>query len=429
MNPVWETFVSRSLQDRTIFLQLREHVDRIMFQDNLLGNIWELLCGFFDEYAKLPTLKEFVIWLRRLPAYEKERAGSYVERMNALYAMTNDVSNEVLLGEAEEAIRQYRIGQMLMNGTAMLEAGRINYDDMQRQMREILRTRLDMDLGMELNKDPGHLITQVLQDERYEPISSGIQGLDRSLGGGWFRGQILCGIGPPGVGKSTFLLNHAVGAVQEGYDVLLLTVELQALMVAERVIRRIAKRTREEMVREVRETEQWMETWFALAGSRFFLKYATPGTFTVHDLDAYLDRLSNLEGFVPDVVVVDYLDEMGASKDDRRRDLRHQHSGIARDLAGLAKERNHVAITMTQTNRAALGKKKLSEKDIGEDFGKIKIVDLSYAICQTQEEYDAKQARIRWLKMRDRPGKGREIPVYVDYELMTVRSLEQQMVR
>ena len=56
----------------------------------------------------------------------------------------------------------------------------------------------------------------------------------------------------------------------------------------------------------------------------------------------------------------------------------------------------------------------------------MKVSDIVYAVCQTSEEYDANQARIRMLKIRDGPGRGREVPVRVDYEKMVVESLESR---
>ena len=77
--------------------------------------------------------------------------------------------------------------------------------------------------------------------------------------------------------------------------------------------------------------------------------------------------------------------------------------------------------------QAALGKRKLTEKDVGEDYGKVKIADLNYAICQTEEEYKTGQARVRILKNRDGRGRGREVNVTVNYDKMLVESMEPKV--
>jgi len=428
MSTVWEPIVARMLADRDMVLQFKDLIEAPMFQDNQLGLIWDRLCEFVEEYQKLPTMKELILTLHRLPVHEKDRIPQHVDRIEALMKVSCEVTHDVAVTEALESVRQYQISQLILDGTAMLETGKVNYEQLQSKMRDILSVTADSDLGLELSQNPEPIVRMALAEERFDSIKTGIANLDKSLEGGWYKGQFFCGIGPSGVGKSTFLVNHAVGGAQDGKNVLLLTVELQAPMVAERVIRRVAKRTRYQLMHELDETTRWVKWFFGVNESRLIIKYAEPGKFTVSDLDGYLDRLKLMCDFTPDLLVIDYLDEMRAEKDDRRQEVRHQHHAIARGLVGLAKMRNIAVCTMTQTNRQALGKKKLTELDIGEDYGKIKVADLVYAICQTQEEYDARQARLRWIKKRDLPGRGQEIPIMVDYSRMIVAGLGEEIM-
>lgn len=426
MSRIWDALVARSLVDKVTFMQFRDVVTPPMLKDSMLVQVWNLVGTFFDKYRKVPSIDEMIAWLRTMPASERERAKDYIAEVRRLYDDPPRFDPDVLREEVVAAIRQFKVEQMLLDGSAMHEAGRIDFDSLMASMRDVLSVSVDASLGIELNAHVGEMIQQVTAAEHFDFIKTGIHGLDRIIGG-FRRGQFACGLAPSGVGKSTFLVNHAVAAAKQGRNVLLLTVELEDFRVVERIVRRVAKMGARELQSKEAEAATWVTKFFKMTGSRLFVKYARPNSFTVGDLDNYLDRLQGISDFEPELVAIDYLDEMRASADDRRKDTRHQHSGISRDLTGLAKDRRVAVVTETQTNRAALGKRKLTEKDVGEDYGKVKIADICYAICQTEDEYRTGQARIRILKNRDGFGRGREVPVHVDYDRMLVESMEPRV--
>lgn len=425
---IWEHLIAKAMTSRTIYAQFKDAITPEMFQDRMIGTIWTLLGDFYTEHSRSPTHTEMLVWLRRLPPQQKERLPDYISKVNNCYNNPPDIADDVLTNEVTDGIKQHLTENMLMAGSAMLDAGKVNYDELETQMKRILSTTVDLDLGIEINKDPAAALAMVGQEERYTPISTGIEGMDRTLDGGWYRRQFACGIGSSGIGKSTVLVNQACAGVYAGFDTLLITVELEQDMVVERVLRRITKRPRDKMLEEHHESLSWITRWFGRAGARLIVKQARMGRFGVSDIEAYLDRIALLDGFVPALIVVDYLDELRPSADHRRQEKRHQHRGIAQDLVGLAKTRNAAVSTMTQTNREALEKKRVTLKYIGEDYGKVQVSDLVYALCQTQEEYEKQQMRIRWLKKRDRGGKGQEVPCFVDYSTMVVESLESTRV-
>lgn len=74
----------------------------------------------------------------------------------------------------------------------------------------------------------------VIPEER---ISSGIDELDRVLGGGWIRGGVVLLGGEPGVGKSTLLLQACAAMAQAGRKVLYISGEESASQLALRARR------------------------------------------------------------------------------------------------------------------------------------------------------------------------------------------------
>ena len=97
------------------------------------------------------------------------------------------------------------------------------------------------------------------------------------------------------------------------------------------------------------------------------------GTASVSDMEEELDDTEEREGWIPDVIIVDYADI--AKKEKSLIERRHQLSDIWEQLSGCMKERNALGFTASQGNRGSMSKTSLEAEDIAEDFGKVMIVD------------------------------------------------------
>jgi replicative DNA helicase len=97
------------------------------------------------------------------------------------------------------------------------------------------------------------------------------------------------------------------------------------------------------------------------------------GTATIQDLEDELDHVEQIEGWIPDALIVDYADIL--KKNGAMSERRHQLSDIWEQLSGMCKERNVAGFTASQGNRGSVSKSTLTSEDIAEDFGKVMIVD------------------------------------------------------
>lgn len=127
-----------------------------------------------------------------------------------------------------------------------------------------------------------------------------------------------------------------------------------------------------------------------LYNTNLILKEFPTGSLTVRGLRAYLDNLENFYNFVPDILLLDYLDLMDIDIDKLRLDL----GRTAVELRGLAQEKHLAMVTVAQCNRAGEGVKLLTRKNLGEDYSKVKTTDVLITYNQMQEEKNRNLARL-----------------------------------
>lgn len=130
------------------------------------------------------------------------------------------------------------------------------------------------------------------------------------------------------------------------------------------------------------------------------IKEFPTGSLSVEKLEAYLDNLEGYYNFIPDIILLDYLDLMDVDPNKLRIDL--GQTAIA--LRGIAGKRNVAMVTVAQTNKMAEGKKLLTRKYLAEDFSKVMVSDNLITYTQTPEELKKGFARLYVDKARNSPG-------------------------
>jgi len=117
------------------------------------------------------------------------------------------------------------------------------------------------------------------------------------------------------------------------------------------------------------------------------------------------------EGFVPDVIIVDYVDilapEPGSSKE-----VRHQINTTWKSLRRLSQEKHNLVITATQANQDAYHKELIDMRNQSEDKRKNAHPTAVFSFNQTDEEYNNSEMRIAPVVIREgKIRKGRQVKV------------------
>lgn len=141
-----------------------------------------------------------------------------------------------------------------------------------------------------------------------------------------------------------------------------------------------------EKVKEVRpltakQAKREVRRFFKKYKRRFKLGDYSAGTLTVSEIRNCLDNWERHDGFVPDVIVIDYADLLSAD-DGGISEFRHRQDHIWKNLRALSQKRHVLLLTATQADASSYKKGRLSLSNFSEDKRKLAHVTAQFGLNQ-----------------------------------------------
>ena len=277
-------------------------------------------------------------------------------------------------------------------------------------------------------------VHRLFGDETLDHFTTGFPRLDAILNnGGPVRGEMLVWMAPTGKGKSITLVNNAVANLLRKRNVLYVTMEMSSVASAVRALGVVTslpvnKRTQPNIKKQMVDIVAHLSRSGDI-GRLGFVEYP-PDEVSVDMIYAKLDDLRRNYRWVPDVIILDYLELMVSRRGSDNREDYTRQKNVSTQVRGLAKNANVMLFTATQTNRS--GNDSTSVIDvtkIAESYGKSMALDYLISINQSTEEYEEQfddpnsvnrapirpaSARLYIAKSRT-SGHGQTVPVRVNY--------------
>lgn len=162
-----------------------------------------------------------------------------------------------------------------------------------------------------------------------------------------------------------------------------------------------------------------MRRFFKKYKRRFKLASYPAGTMSVGGIKKVLDEWERLDGFVPDIVVIDYADLLSAD-DSGVSEFRHKQDHIWKSMRALSQERHCLVITATQADADSYKKGKLSLSNFSEDKRKYAHVTAQYGLNQDPQGREKKLGIMRINEIVVREGDfsaDNEVHVLYDFSI------------
>lgn len=117
-----------------------------------------------------------------------------------------------------------------------------------------------------------------------------------------------------------------------------------------------------------------------------------PRSLTMNQLRAYLDTLEATTGFIPDMIVLDYIGITSTDAKNHRISL----GRIMEDFRAVCVERNAAGVTAQQSSKAGEEAFQVAITNVAEDWSLIGTADVALTFSQTSAERDRGLARL-WV--------------------------------
>jgi len=230
-----------------------------------------------------------------------------------------------------------------------------------------------------------------------------------------------------GVGKSLFMCHCAANFLNQGQNVLYITLEMSEERIAERIDANLMDVTIDDlhdMPKELYDGKM-SKLRSKTAGSLIIKEYPTASAHSGH-FKGLLNELSLKKSFKPQIIFIDYLNICASSRFKGGNISSYFYiKAIAEELRGLAVEFDVPIFSATQTTRTGFVSTDIGLEDTSESFGLPATADFMFALM-TNEELDALgQMKVKQLKNRyNDPGVNRAFIIGVDKAKMRLYDVE-----
>lgn len=401
--------------------KVRQIIDPTLFESPISRIVGQWVLDYFDRLHDAPGKAITDVFIARRAELNEADAGlvkSFLQNCSVTWKPTNVAFAE---GMATKFFQERSLDRLIENLKAKASGG--NIDGAQRLIAEYVRPELVHSRSIDLLHCKPGIIQNAYQNEDEELF--GLRGgLDRLVGGPLCRGELVAFLAPPKSGKTWWMVDTSITAMTRGKKVLFISLE----MTEDQMIRRFwqslsgcsrwgenspgsqfvqngnkwdlvqGERTTKRVDLEPKSIEEIQKVYDNLGGELKFRCYPT-GTLTLQKLQSELKLLEVFEGFVPDVIVLDYADIMALPPG---KEKRHQLDSLWMGLKGITNERNILIVTASQTNRETVGgKRDADETNIAEAASKINHVNRMITINRSPRDKRMGIYRMSCQTMRD----------------------------
>ncbi len=390
--------------------------------------VFDLITNFVNKHNKLPTASVLELELRKTNAHEDILNESAV--LISEISKKVDIDTNYLIKESEKWCRDRAVYNAIMDSIQIIDGK--NKDKSEGAIPEILSDAL----GVSFDQAIGHDYIDNSEErfdfysKKEDRIPFDLDYFNKITKGGLPNKTLNIALAGTGVGKSLFMCHCAASALQQGKNVLYITMEMAEERIAERIdanlmdlpieqLQRISKNAFDSKIQKIAT---------ASIGKLIVKEYPTGAAHTGH-FRALLNELKMKKNFIPDMIYIDYLNICASSRMRGLGGSINSYSyikAIAEELRGLAVEFNVPIVSATQTTRSGYSNTDVGLEDTSESFGLPATADLMFALISTEELEELGQLLVKQLKNRyNDPTKYKRFVVGIDRSRMKLYDVEE----
>jgi KaiC/GvpD/RAD55 family RecA-like ATPase len=380
------TFKALTTSD-SFFRATFAHLKREYFEEREDLILFDKYTQFVAKYNHIPNLADLKLLIEGDNKIGIEKTEELNERLKIIHKSIAP-NEELLITEVENWCQNRALQIALMNALEIMDNGG-EKAIIGEKIKEALGIHFVVKIGNDFKED--YLDRLKVYQEKEEVMPLDILHLNRLLNGGLRKKTVTCFLGRVNIGKSLILCHVASSMMASGKNVLYITAEMSEYMIAKRMDANLLDIPMKELGLGLK--KKFFETKIGelkakTSGNLIVKEYPTCSANANH-IRSLLNEIKIKKGYVPDVVVLDYLNIFtsyrltGAASANSYSYVK----SIAEEMRQIAVEFDCAIVTATQTNRGGFKQnhEELDMTSTSESIGLPATVDSLIGILQSEE--------------------------------------------
>lgn len=410
----------RLLTDQDFFVANLEQLRPEYFQDDAHQMMLIVARDYHGKHRHLPPL---AVIQHEITSNFPEREAELGAELYACLEYIDDVvvAPEYLQSQVDRFCRAERLKQALRDAFHEVQSGTI--DEVESIMRRALADVAPASMTTSLRDGFEGWVEELVADhEQQRRHSLGFPALDQMLNGGMRGGELALWIGPPGSGKSAMLCQVGVTNVMAGRKVLHVSLENSEHITLGRYFANLLDTPMADFLPRIpRMRDKWAALAPALRGD-LKIRWFPSRSASVNDLRQLIRSLETKEGWRPDIVLLDYVDEL---RPVANASTYESQGHLIGELRGLMGEVGALGVSATQTNRQGGAVTVIDDQEIGDSYVKLRVADVMVSI--NMQPLERSKNLLRLFLMKNRNGTAKQV-VFVDahFEKCSFTEIEER---
>lgn len=374
------------------------------FAESSERTVFEMIAKYFQTYNNCPASAALSIEADAVDASQKDHE-QVAQVIDTIYSIESPNDLEWLVDATEKWCKDRAVYNAIYDCIRIID----DKDGKQKVSKNAIPELLRQALSVSFDTNIGHDYVEAVK-ERYdyyhngeEKIAFDLAMLNTITDNGIPRKTLSVVAAPTGGGKSIFLCHHAAACLRQNRNVLYVTLEMSEQRIAERIDANLTN-TRLNELRELPYAlyeKKFQRAVHDIRGKLIIKEYPT-GSASALNIRHLIDELRVKKNFVPDVLIVDYLNICSSARYKASANVNSYTlvKAIAEELRGLAVETNVQLFTATQINRQGFNNSDVDLTNTAESMGLPATADFFIAIISTEELDDLNQVMFKQLKNR-----------------------------
>ena len=318
--------------------------------------------------------------------------------------------------EVEQFCKRKAIEHAVLASPALIDKG--DYGQVEQLVKDAISVSLNRDMGLSYFADPLGRLEELTKEAQRTPTMW--KSVDDLMNGGLARTELLLLSANSGGGKSITLANLAENFLFQNLNVLYISLELSEEMIAQRF---------DTMFTGV-PTVNWKAKYKDIASTltnigkevgKLTIKRMHVGT-NANAIRAYLKEFELTNGYLPDLLIVDYLDIMGPNQHVSADNISEKDKQASEQLRDILFDYNMFGATASQQNRSAIDAQELNHSHIAGGLTKVNTVDWYISIILTPTMKAAGEIGFTFLKSRSSDAVGKTIYLQWDNNSLRIKN-------